>query len=161
MNRLPAGSRFPIHHVHRSAQAQRKVIPRMRLAVIILAALLLVASAALVLVLVFRPGGTAYSGPASINSKEYQAVFLSNGQVYFGKLSVPSGNYYYLRHVYYLQSQAVTRGPGGRRQRLIKLGSEIHGPEDLMIINRDQVLYLENLKPSGQVSRAIARSSVP
>jgi len=43
----------------------------------------------------------------------------------------------------------------------VKLGSEIHGPEDLMIINRAQILFVENLKPSGRVSQAIRSSPNP
>ncbi len=39
--------------------------------------------------------------------------------------------------------------------QLIKLGEEVHGPEDAMIINRDQVLFYENLKPGGKVSQLI------
>jgi hypothetical protein len=39
---------------------------------------------------------------------------------------------------------------------LTKLGGEIHGPEDLMVINRSQILFVENLKPSGEVSKAIS-----
>ena len=39
--------------------------------------------------------------------------------------------------------------------QLIKLGNEIHGPEDNMIIARDQVLFFENLKNDGKVSATI------
>ena len=38
---------------------------------------------------------------------------------------------------------------------LQKLGSELHGPEDQMVINRDQVQFWENLKDDGQVVKAI------
>lgn len=41
--------------------------------------------------------------------------------------------------------------------QLIKRGEEVHGPEDAMIINRDQVLYYENLKPSSKVSQLIQK----
>jgi hypothetical protein len=95
---------------------------------------------------------------SAINSKEYQAVFLTNGQVYFGKLTAPGGDFYYLRDIYYLQSQISPQGGKQVHQTLHKLGDEIHGPEDLMVINRSQILFVENLKPSGQVSRAISGS---
>jgi len=40
---------------------------------------------------------------------------------------------------------------------LRKLGNEIHGPVDQMIINSDQILFWENLKDDGQVAQAIER----
>jgi hypothetical protein len=92
---------------------------------------------------------------AGVNPAEYQAVFLSNGQVYFGKLTVPGGDFYYLRHVYYLQSQTSPQNPGTQRLLPQKLTNAIHSPEDLLIINRSQVLFVENLKRSGRLSQLI------
>lgn len=93
---------------------------------------------------------------SAINPREYQAVFLSNGQVYFGKLSVPGGNYYYLRHPY--QLTASVQGSNATQQSLVPVRNEIQAPEDEMIVSRSQVLYVENLKPSGRVSRVISAS---
>lgn len=97
-----------------------------------------------------------------INTSEYQAVFFTNGQVYFGKLQSPNGNYMKLTDIFYLQTstdptnpQQTSTDPSANVQ-LIKLGSEIHGPDDEMVINRDQVLFFENLKPGGKVSQSIA-----
>ena len=39
--------------------------------------------------------------------------------------------------------------------QLIKLGSEIHGPNDEMIISKSQVLFFENLKKDSKVSTSI------
>jgi hypothetical protein len=38
---------------------------------------------------------------------------------------------------------------------LAKLGSELHGPEDVMYLERRQVLFWENMKDSSQVTQAI------
>jgi len=38
---------------------------------------------------------------------------------------------------------------------LIKLGEELHGPEDMMVIRRDQVFFGENLKNDSKVVKAI------
>jgi hypothetical protein len=40
---------------------------------------------------------------------------------------------------------------------LVKLGNELHGPADEMEINREQVLFIEDLKSSGQVAQAIVK----
>jgi len=43
---------------------------------------------------------------AAIDTNKYQAVFFTNGQVYFGKLSTINDNYLKLTDIYYLQTQS-------------------------------------------------------
>lgn len=102
------------------------------------------------------------AGP-SIDKTKYQAVFLSSGQVYFGKLENSTGEYLRLTDVFYLQTKTDTASENPQAAttedtnvELIKLGNEIHGPQDEMIISRDQVLFFENLKSDGRVSQSIA-----
>lgn len=98
----------------------------------------------------------------AINKSEYQAVFFTNGQVYFGKLSSVSSDYLKLTDIYYLQTSSTTGTDTNPQQtssadstKLIKLGDEIHGPEDQMVISKDQVLFYENLKSDGKVAQSI------
>lgn len=103
------------------------------------------------------------STTAHIESGKYQAVFFTNGQVYFGKLSPLAGGYLKLEDIYYLQTKAndtstnpqETAPDTANDVELIKLGNEIHGPEDEMILNKDQVLFFENLKNDSRVSQSI------
>jgi len=96
----------------------------------------------------------------TINQSTYQAIFLTNGQVYFGKLSNPWSKYIRLTDVYYMQtkdsvqSQDLSNGGAGD-MALIKLGKEMHGPADKMEINRSQVLFIEDLKYDSKVVQAI------
>lgn len=99
-----------------------------------------------------------------INNGRYQAVFFTNGQVYFGKLSPAAGGYLKLTEVFYLQSKDATNTNDPQTTtndstnvELIKLGSEVHGPEDAMIVSRDQVLFFENLKTDGTVAKSIEK----
>lgn len=94
---------------------------------------------------------------------EWQAVFLTNGQVYFGKLSGESNRLVTLREVYYLQ---LAQAPQPEEQKsqtpppqisLVKLGQELHGPVDEMRINRDHILFIEDMKNSAKVVEAIER----
>jgi hypothetical protein len=93
----------------------------------------------------------------------YQAVFLANGQVYFGRLSEPNSQYVTLKDIYYLQvvqqqlqGQQYSQQTGQAPQiSLVKLGNELHGPEDEMKISRSQILFYEDLKPDSQVVKAI------
>lgn len=100
---------------------------------------------------------------SGIESSKYQAVFLTDGQIYYGKLTVLNDRQYKLTNVFYILSQnenktANADGETAETQnnaQLIKMGNELHGPEDAMMINRDHVLFYENLKPDGKVTQTI------
>ena len=84
----------------------------------------------------------------------YQAIFLSNGQVYFGKLTEAGPDYQKLEDVYYMLSLQATDSAQPQYQ-LRKLGVEVHGPEGSMVINRKHILFVEDLKDDGKVVSAI------
>ncbi len=90
-----------------------------------------------------------------VNGKEYQAVFLNNGQVYFGKVKTLNSKYIDLTNIFYIENNSQNTGTTSAQNTnytLRKLGTtELHAPEDEMVINRDQVTFWENLKDSGQV----------
>jgi len=110
-------------------------------------------------------------------AKKYQAVFLSNGQVYFGELRGEKGDYAILASIYYLQqvnqpvqqtaSASVSKDNKNNQilpqadlnsspdVRLVKLGSELHGPEDMMYIAKSHILFYEDLKDNSRVVQAI------
>jgi len=99
----------------------------------------------------------------AIKSKEYQAVFLTNGQVYFGKVSKVDSSYVKITDIYYLQVQQTVQpkdstasSANNQQVSLAKLGGELHGPEDVMYVSRQQVLFWENLKNDGKVAKAIS-----
>jgi len=89
----------------------------------------------------------------------YQAVFLTNDQVYFGKLAKVDSQYPVLRDVYYLQVtqtlQPRNANAPATNINLVKLGGELHGPEDAMVLNRDHIIFYEDLKVDSQVVKAI------
>ena len=94
-----------------------------------------------------------------VDSSKMQAVFLNGGQVYFGRINALNNDYVRVNDIYYLRvNQQVQPGDNQQAQQdisLVKLGCELHGPEDQMLINREQVVFWENLKQDGQVTRAI------
>lgn len=99
-----------------------------------------------------------YSSQAFIDSGKYQAVFTTNNQAYFGKLQRLSDGAYRLTNVYYLQQSGSTAqkpDSTGQTPQLVKMGSELHGPEDAVIFPPQQVLFWENLKADGKVTKAI------
>src|SRR3990167_1156877 len=85
-----------------------------------------------------------------IDSDTYQAVFLTNDQIYFGRLKNISSDYLILFDVYYVKINESGAG------QLVKLGvGEPHGPKDEMIVNQDQVLFWENMRLDSQVVKTI------
>lgn len=111
---------------------------------------------------VFQSGGVPFVSSPRFTTGSYQAVFLTNGQVYFGKVSDFSNRYVKLNDIYYLilrrelqPQEPPVEGEQQPQFTLIKLGNELHGPVDEMVINRDQVLFIEELKSDGRVVQAI------
>lgn len=89
---------------------------------------------------------------ARIDSTTYQAVFLEGEQLYFGKLSEIESQFPLLDDVYYVKLEDEDANSG----RLVKLGLfEPHGPQDQMNINRDHIIFWENLKPDSAIIQAI------
>lgn len=149
---------------HRSHAAAPKQSKKKRLLSIIGAVIVLAIIAASLYAL-FGRGSAGDDG--AIDNKKYQAVFFTNGQVYFGKLAPLNETYLKLTDIFYLQSQSTDEDGSDNPQntaansqadvQLIKLGDEVHGPDDQMVISRDQVMFYENLKADGKVSQSIAK----
>lgn len=102
------------------------------------------------------------NGENYIKGDSYQAVTLSDGMIYYGKISDLDSSYMTLTDVYYLQPTQVVEGEqdaevaGDTKPiQLVKLGEEKHCPSDNLYINRDQVIHWENIRPEGEVVKAI------
>ncbi len=111
----------------------------------------------------WQNGGPNWKVPTILSKAPYQALFLTNGQVYFGHASNLNSNYVTLRDVYYLQVSQVLQPVDGRKEpqpqtaiNLAKLGnSELHKPKDEMKINRSQIMFIEDMDDESQVVKAI------
>lgn len=125
-------------------------------------ALLFSATVLIVAVLWFLALGSNSKAESSyVDTSKLQAVFLNGGQVYFGNISELNGKYVSMNNIYYLrvnqqvQPNQSTTTTGSDDISLVKLGCELHGPQDNMQINREQVIFWENLKDDGQVAKAV------
>ncbi len=87
-------------------------------------------------------------------STEYQAVLLSNGQAYFGKLEGVGSPYPVLTDVFYVQSSVnpETKEPVNT---MVKRGNEWHAP-DRMILNAEHIIFIETVHPDSKVAKLIA-----
>ena len=106
---------------------------------------------------------TSNKGSATgIDSSKYQAVFMSNGQIYFGKLSDFNEASFKITKIYYPQAQTTeedtTKNATTDAQsniQLFRVTDGVHGPEDQMIITKSQILYYENLESDSKVTKLI------
>jgi hypothetical protein len=147
--RFPSNSGGGAGGLNMSGEGNKKLI------MVVVGVVVLLALAAAAWMFMSKMGGVA----GELKGDRYQAVFLTNGQVYFCKLANVDDKYVKCNDIYYLQVQQTVQPDQNKDQQpqvsLAKLGSELHGPEDAMYINRDQVLFWENLKNDGKVVQAI------
>jgi hypothetical protein len=91
---------------------------------------------------------------------EYQAVFLDNGQVFFGRLSGDAGSpFLTLRDVFYVKQQG-TPDKKEAHNLLLKRGGEWHGP-DFMRLNSRHVVLIEPVAPDSRVAQLILEARKP
>ncbi|HKD86218.1 MAG TPA: hypothetical protein VKB58_15825 [Terriglobales bacterium] len=87
---------------------------------------------------------------------QYQAVLLSNGAVYYGKLAGYGTRNPVLSDVFYI----VTKTDPETKQvsnLLVKRGKELHGP-DRMYINASQIVMVEPVGADSKVAQLITEA---
>jgi hypothetical protein len=136
-------------HLERTGGTAR--VGRSRATVRRVAIILLAAAGVVVAAWAFQRSRSA-GAPAF--STRYQAVVLTSGQVYYGRLENVDGPYPILRDVFYISSQVnpVTKEASNV---LVRRGRELHGPE-YMMLNRSSILFIEPIGPDSQVAKFIA-----
>jgi len=93
------------------------------------------------------------SASAPVFKTPYQAVVLTGGQVYYGKLENPTGMYPVLRDIFYV----VTKQDPQTKQVsnvLVRRGRELHSPE-YMVLNRQSILFVEPVKEDSEIAKSI------
>jgi hypothetical protein len=86
----------------------------------------------------------------------YQAVLLSNGSVYFGKLQGYGGRDPVLTEVYYIVTQTNPETKQANNV-LVKRGKELHEP-DRMYLNPQLIVFVEPVGPNSKVAQLIAQA---
>lgn len=116
----------------------------------------LLLAVAVVVLLVFWLRGSGQLVVRDVSA--YQAVFLDNGQVYFGKLKSLNRDFVSLTDIYYLRAGTVQQGEAGQPASaidLIKLGAELHAPRDEMIIGKEHIIFYEDIGKQSEVMKLI------
>jgi hypothetical protein len=109
-----------------------------------------------ILVLLFLVFGCAKSDQKIKIDTEYKAVFLDNGQIFFGRLEEVGPSYIMLKDIFYVQSQVIQQEKDKKEVRniLIKRGNEWHGP-DLMYVTTRHIVVIEPVSPTSRVAQLI------
>ena len=114
--------------------------------------LALILAIALVTMLVMK------SQPAqAIDTGKFQVVYLTNGQAYFGKLQSTSGDFLVIKSPYIAQDVAASDDKADTKTQttLLKVTSQVYGPEDSIAIKSSQVAFWQNLRDDSKVTQAI------
>lgn len=95
----------------------------------------------------------------SFGAARYQAVFLTNGQTFFGSYRDRLGPDVKVDTAYYIQQS----GGGDTGQpvttRIVKRGTELHGPDSPMVIPKTAILFVEDLTDDSPVAKFMAQDA--
>ena len=92
----------------------------------------------------------------AIDSKRYQAVILTNDKVYFGKIHDTSSTFFTLDDAFFLRETKASDTAEPVRA-LLPANSEIHAPDNTLLIRKDEVVLVENLAKDSPVLEEINR----
>lgn len=113
-----------------------------------------VGAVVVVCILIFATALYISSGRgAAIDHSKYQAVYLANGQAYFGKLQNTDGEYLTINGPYTAQKNDSKESE--QITTLLRVRDQVYGPEDTMAIKANQVVFWQNLRDDSKISQAI------
>lgn len=85
----------------------------------------------------------------------YWAVYLDSGQIFYGRKDKQNQNYVTMNNVFYYQPGV--RSVKAENIRIIKVGTEIHQPQDYIYINKQHIERQEQLSDDSKVVEAIKK----
>jgi hypothetical protein len=83
----------------------------------------------------------------------YQAVFLANGQKYFGRYYDRIGAYAKIEDVYYLQQVLGSDPSASPDTKLLRRGKELHAPAARMLVPKTAILFVEDLSDLSPIAQ--------
>ena len=90
---------------------------------------------------------------------QYQAVFLANGQTYFGRYYDRLGAYAKIEDVYYLQQVQGSDASAAPDTKIIRRGQELHEPTSRMLIPKSAILFVEDLTDASPIGQFMQRDA--
>jgi hypothetical protein len=90
---------------------------------------------------------------------QYQAIFLANGQTYFGRYYDRIGAYAKIEDVYYLQQTAAADPSAAPDTKVVRRGRELHAPSSRMLIPKSAILFVEDLTDASPIAQFMRQDS--
>jgi hypothetical protein len=95
----------------------------------------------------------------SIGHTTYQAVFLANGQTYFGRYYDRLGPYAKIENAFYIQQTPAAEADATPESKLVRRGSELHEPTSAMLIAKTAILFVEDLQEGSSVAEFMRKET--
>jgi hypothetical protein len=89
----------------------------------------------------------------SLGRAEYQAIFLANGQTYFGHYYDRIGAYAKIEDIYYLQQTQGDDPDKPPDTKIVRRGKELHAPTSRMLVPRSSILFVEDLTEASPIAQ--------
>lgn len=93
----------------------------------------------------------------SAGGARYQAVFLSNGQTYFGHYIDRLGPYAKIENAFYIQQTPSQDEQRPAESKVVRRGSELHHPTAFVLVPKSAILFTEDLGPDSPVAQFMDR----
>lgn len=111
-----------------------------------------------VALLAIAMGFVVYTQNFSNQHRGYTAVFMTNNQVYFGRLVSQNSFQVRLTDVFYLNdSKSLSSTDPNEDISLIKMGKELHAPTDFISLSRSQIVSIQTMGNTSKISDAIEK----
>lgn len=95
--------------------------------------------------------------PPSLGVARYQAVFLSNGQTYFGHYVERLGPYAKIENAFYIQQTPAANENEAPTSKIVRRGAELHEPEPFVLVPKSAILFVEDLRTDSSVAQFMDR----
>lgn len=95
----------------------------------------------------------------------YYSVTLTNNNLFFAKIKGEDDQYLYLTDIHYLQrtppqpAEGKNEQPGQPGIRLVRQVNDPMGPKDEMVLNREHLLYYQELREDSNVVQGIRKQA--
>ena len=94
-------------------------------------------------------------GQQRILNDRYQAVYLTSGQIYFGKLQNSHGDFLTLKGPYIAQQKTDEDQATHAETSLVKVTQQVYGPDDSIALSANQVQFWQNLRADSKIVQTI------
>jgi len=93
----------------------------------------------------------------AIGGARYQAVFLANGQTYFGHYVDRLGPYVKIENAFYIQQTPSEDEEQPAQSKIVRRGSELHHPSAFVLVPKSAILFVEDLRADSSVAQFMDR----